>query len=209
MTKIKNLYGLILAGGSSKRMGQDKTLMDYHGKPQIEHVHNLLEVHCTKVFLSKRADQKAHKGVLSIDDDQSFLNIGPLGGILSAMKTCPESSWLVMACDLPFVTQETLGFLIQNRDPQKIATAFRSVHDGLPEPLCAIWEGPGYPEILGFFKKNVHCPRKVLINSNTKLLEQEDPRWLDNVNDQTEFKQAINHFKKGNIYVEYFDTTAP
>ncbi len=195
MTKIKNLYGLILAGGFSKRMGQDKALMDYHGKPQIEYVYDLLGKHCVKIFLSKRPDQKTYKEISVVNDTQAFTNIGPLGGILSAMKTYPENSWLVMGCDLPFVMDETLEFLIKNRKPQRLATAFKSTHDGLPEPLCAIWEAHGYPKILGFLKKDIHCPRKVLINSDTQLLEQVNPQWLDNVNDLKEFEQALRHLK--------------
>ncbi|MBI3602759.1 MAG: NTP transferase domain-containing protein [Candidatus Omnitrophica bacterium] len=191
MTNIKNLYGLILAGGFSRRMGQDKALMMYHGKPQIEYVNDLLGKHCAKVFLSKRPDQKTYKEISAIDDTQDFLNIGPLGGILSAMKAYPEISWLVIACDLPFVTNETLEFLIQNRNPRKLATAFKSTHDGLPEPLCAIWEAHGYLKILEFLKKDIHCPCKVLINSNTHLLEQANPQWLDNINDSKEFQTAL------------------
>ena len=165
--------------------------MDYHGKPQIEYAYDLIGKYCAKIFLSKRPDQKTYKEISAIDDDQIFSNIGPLGGILSAMKAYPKNSWLVMACDLPFVTDETLEFLIKNRNPQKLATAFKSTHDGLPEPLCAIWEAHGYPNILEFLKKDIHCPRKVLIKSDTPLLEQTNPQWLDNVNDSKEFQMAL------------------
>jgi molybdopterin-guanine dinucleotide biosynthesis protein A len=196
MTKIKNLYGLILAGGFSRRMGQDKALMNYHGKPQIEYVQNLLEISCEKVFLSKRNNQPTYKNITPIDDGSEFLNIGPLGGILSAMKAYPNVSWLVMACDLPFVSSETLEVLIKSRDHQKIATAFKSTHDSLPEPLCAIWEGQAYSSILEFLEKGIHCPRKVLIKSDSYLIDQSNPRWLDNINDLKEFEEAIYYLKK-------------
>lgn len=190
MTKIKNLYGLILAGGFSKRMGQDKALLNYHGKAQIEHVHDLLDTFCSSIFLSKRIDQSNYKNILSINDVDGFTGIGPLRGILSAMQTYPESSWLVIACDLPFVSKDTLHYLIEQRNPQKLATAFKSSSDGLPEPLCAIWEGHGYGKILEFFKKGIHCPRKILINSDTQILEQKNPQWLDNVNSPQEYEQV-------------------
>jgi molybdopterin-guanine dinucleotide biosynthesis protein A len=195
MTKIKNLYGLILAGGFSRRMGQDKSLMVYHGKPQIEYIQELLTEFCTKVFLSKRLDQQTYKNITVINDDPDFSGNGPLGGILSAMKTYPEASWLVIACDIPFVTKETLHFLIENRSFKKLATAFKSTYDGLPEPLCAIWESHAYSEILDLFKNDIHCPRKVLIKSDIQLIEQQDPKWLDNVNDLKEFEQALSYLK--------------
>ena len=169
--------------------------MNYHGKPQIEYVHDLLLQYCDKVFLSKRQEQSTYQSIPPIDDDESFSKIGPLGGILSAMKLYSDVSWIVMACDLPFVSTKTLQTLINQRDPSKISTAFRSVHDGLPEPLCTIWEGHAYEKILEYFKKGIQCPRKVLINSDIKLLEQLNPRWLDNVNDSKEFSQAVDLLK--------------
>jgi len=190
-TKPK-IFGLILAGGYSRRMGQDKALMDINGKPQIEHVFDLLQKHCDKVFLSKRADQKDYKGIACINDADEFSNRGPLGGILSAMKKYPGDDWLVIACDLPFITEETIQTLLTLRKPQKTATAFISSQDALPEPLCAIWEGHAYGPTLKLFNEGTHCPRKILIQSDTHLLKQYNPHWLDNINTPQEYDQAKN-----------------
>ncbi len=195
MNNPKKLHGLILAGGFSKRMGQDKALINYHGKPQIKFLFDLLTECCDSVFISKRNDQTSTDHSY-INDDLSFEGGGPLVGILSAMKAHPDASWLVMACDLPFVTQEALQLLIQQRDPSKLATAFKSTHDQLPEPLCAIWESHAYERILDLFKEGMHCPRKMLIKNDIKLLDQKNPRWLDNVNDLTDLNQALNVLKK-------------
>src|ERR1035437_38083 len=100
-TKPK-IFGLILAGGYSRRMGQDKALLEFHGKPQIKHIYDLLHKYCSKVFLSKRKYQKAYHGIASINDSDEFSHQGPLAGILSAMKKYPDADWLVVACDLPF-----------------------------------------------------------------------------------------------------------
>lgn len=193
MTQQKTkIYGLILAGGFSKRMGQDKALLDFHGMPQIEYVHELLNRYCSKVYLSKRSNQKPYKRMMCIDDDAQFADTGPLGGILSAMKKHPDESWVVMACDLPFVDHKALKALLAARDPQKLATAFISSRDHLPEPLCAIWEGKGYGAILRLFNEGVKCPRKILINSDTCLIAQENPHWLDNANTPQEYNSFRN-----------------
>ena len=176
------IFGLILAGGHSRRMGQDKALLEFNGKPQVEYINDLLEKYCSKVFLSKRNDQKTYKNLPCINDAEEFSNHGPIGGILSAMKEYPDVSWLVIACDLPFITEETVQTLLLRQDPQKIATAFISTQDKLPEPLCAIWEGHAYGSILELFKEGIHCPRKILIKSNAHLLKQTNPHWLDNIN---------------------------
>ena len=196
MNMEKNkLFGLILAGGHSKRMGQDKALLSYHGKPQVEHVRDLLEGVCAKVFISAKGRGTVYTVPLIacplLVDDPQFADAGPLTGILSAMTAHPDVSWLVMACDLPFVTAETLQYLLKNRDITRPATAFISTNDGLPEPLCAVWEHHGSKAFLEFFKKGLHCPRKILIKSNARLIAQKDPHWLDNVNTPEEYQQVL------------------
>jgi len=96
----------------------------------------------------------------------------------------------VLACDLPFLTERTLQHLIANRDPQKIATAYRSAHDGLPEPLCAIWEPAAREPVLAYIASGKQCPRKFLINSDTALLDLPEHQALDNVNTVEEFGLA-------------------
>ena len=189
---------MILAGGKSSRMGQDKSVIAYHGKPQVDSAFELLSPACTEIFLSHRRDQsgiEAYKKFSQLHYEPEFEGKGPLAGILSAMKKYPDVSWFVLACDLPFVGRKIIERLIQNRDPQKIATAYKSSHDGLPEPLCAFWEAGHYADILKFFNEGIHCPRKVLIKSNAHLLDLVDPKALDNINDLEEYKQAVKVLK--------------
>ena len=188
-TEKNKLFGLILAGGRSQRMGQDKALMSYHGKPQVEYVRDLLKEFCAEIFISGQPKQNFSV----VEDSPQFADAGPLTGILSAMTAYPGVSWLVMACDLPFADEKTLRYLIKHRDPVKAATAFISTHDGLPEPLCAIWEAGGYEHFISIFKHGARCPRKTLTRSDTHLIVQQDPRWLDNVNTPEEYRQALRN----------------
>ncbi len=112
-------------------------------------------------------------------------------GILSALETHPQVAWLVLACDLPFVDAATLRYLIANREPQRVGTAFRSSHDGLPEPLCAIFEPRALAALRDFAAQGQHCPRKFLSRSQAHLLDLPDPRALDNVNTAEERAQAL------------------
>ena len=195
---VNNLHGLILAGGHSKRMGQDKSLLVYHEKPQVEHAYDLLTPFCAKVFVSNRSDQnkqKGHEHLPQLHDNIKFNDIGPLGGILSAMTAYPNAAWLVLACDLPFVTAEAIHYLIDQRDIQKLATAFISAHDQMPEPLCAIWEAHSRERILKFLNKGIQCPRRILLKFDTRLIIQKDPRWLRNINSLQEYQQT-KKFKK-------------
>jgi len=178
-------------------MGQDKALLDFHGVPQIEFVNDLLLHFCDKIFLSKRSDQNNYKRIASIDDSEEYANHGPLSGILSAMKSYPDVSWLVIACDLPNINANVIQNLLENRNPNAIATAYKSSIDVLPEPLCAVWEGHSYSSILALFNQGIHCPRKILIKSNVHLLNQKDIHWLDNVNTLEEYEQFNKHKMQG------------
>lgn len=185
------LNGLVLAGGKSKRMGTNKDLIKWHGKEQRYHVADMLKKFCKEVFISCRQEQvkefdPAYKTLADI-----FLNIGPLGGILSALHAEKDKAWLVIACDLPLLNEETIQFLIDNRDPQKSATTYESPFDGLPEPLMTIWEPHCYPILLDFLEKGITSPRKVLLNSNEIIiLKPSNPEALINVNTPKELEQV-------------------
>jgi molybdopterin-guanine dinucleotide biosynthesis protein A len=133
-------------------------------------------------------DDAARGGLPQIVDRQP--GIGPIAGISAALLEHPKAAWLVLACDLPFLSERTLQHLIAHRDPHKLATAYRSAHDGLPEPLCAIWEPAAREPVLAHIASGKQCPRKFLINSDTALLELPERQALDNVNTVEEFSQA-------------------
>lgn len=189
------LLGLVLAGGKSVRMGDDKSRIDYHGLPQRDHAARLLQPYCREVYLSVRPDQTGepnHSFPLITD---TFLGLGPLGAILSAFREKPDAAWLVIACDLPFLNPDTLELLLRERNPSLMATAFNSPVNNLPEPLIAIWEPRSYPILLQFLAQGYDCPRKALINSPIHLLEAPDPQALENVNTPEEKKSALEKLK--------------
>jgi molybdopterin-guanine dinucleotide biosynthesis protein A len=188
---IPALFGLVLAGGASTRMRTDKALLDYHGQPQVRWAFGLLTKFCTATFVSVRPDQRddpSRAGLAQIVDRQP--GIGPIAGISAALLEHPQAAWLVLACDLPFLTGSTLQHLVAQRDPRKVATAYRSAHDGLPEPLCAIWEPAAREPLLAYIASGKQCPRKFLINADTALLDLPERAALDNVNTREEFESA-------------------
>ena len=186
------LYGLVLAGGESRRMGRDKALLDRQGRSQLEYLYSLVDGFAERTFVSARASQAAEAQRSRFPQIvDCYEGMGPVAGILSAMEKYPGADWLIVACDLPNVDADTLGHLLANRSALQPFTAYRSSHDGLPEPLCAVYAAGSDAIVREFVADGVHCPRKIMIRSDTCLLEQPDPRALDNVNTPDDLESSI------------------
>ena len=183
MTVPEKVLGLVLAGGKSRRMGSDKASLVVDGRTQLERAIGLLEEHLNEVFVSTRPGQRddpLRSRFARIVD--RYDDLGPVAGILSAMDERPEAAWLVLACDLPNIDSTTISFLLESASPDHPATAYISINDGLPEPLCAMYRPAARSVIERFVADGVKCPRKMLINSPTCLLEQPSPGALHNIN---------------------------
>jgi molybdenum cofactor guanylyltransferase len=166
--------------------------LNYHGRTQLEWAVSLLQPHAQRVFVSVRADQVGDPVRARFDqivDAQQ--NLGPIAGIVAAQAKYPQVAWLVVACDLPFLDDNTLATLIAARQPRRLATAYRSSHDVLPEPLCAIYEPTSREHLSAYVASGKNCPRKFLIKSDVELIDEPNPHALDNVNTPDEYGSAI------------------
>ena len=197
-TQSTKLCGLVLTGGRSSRMNKEKCLLSYHGVTQIEYCNNLLSRLCDKVFISNRHDQDLNRCCEDMPQiHDRFLEMGPFGGIMTAMFEYPRAAWFVLGCDMPFVDLEVLTELARARDPLKMATAY--VHDikKYPEPLCTIYE----PKILPWFFRSLGAgpvwPIKDLNHAQAKTVFIKDGRKLRSVNTPEEYRKALNALKNG------------
>ena len=186
------LYGLVLAGGKSRRMGRDKALLQRDGQSQLAFAVDLLERFADRVFVSTRSEQQheEHRGQFEQIIDR-YDDLGPVAGILSALEEHPSVDWLVVACDLPNIDAKTIEHLLEHRSTGNPFVAYRSSHDGLPEPLCALYSPDSADIVRSFIEDGVNCPRKILIRSDTLLLDQPNPRALDNVNTPEDLRASV------------------
>ena len=192
MTEQRPLYGLVLAGGKSRRMGRDKALLDRGGQSQLQFAYSLLQGLTQQQYVStsrEQADDAERQRYPQIPD--RYDDIGPLAGILSALESHPDVDWLVLACDLPNLDAMTLQFLVNQRSAGRPFTAYRSSHDELPEPLCAIYAAESIAIVRRFVDEGIVCPRKILIRSDTELLDQPNPSALDNINTPDDLADSI------------------
>jgi molybdenum cofactor guanylyltransferase len=190
--------GLVLAGGRSTRMQRAKWALEYHGEPHALYLHRLLAERCERAYLSLCAGQSADPALADVPAiADRFVDFGPLGGIVSAMFHQPHAAWLVVACDLPYVDGGTIDRLLARRAPFRFATSYRSPHDGLPEPVCTIYEPKSRMRLLQTLGLGYQCPRKVLLNAEIELIDPEHPRELINANIPVEYEEAARSFAPG------------
>lgn len=193
------LRGLVLAGGRSERLGRDKAAVVVDGQSLLERAVALLAQAVADVRVGVRREQLSGtlRGRFSLiaDDEEA---IGPAAGILAAHRLIPDSAWLVLACDMPRVTVEALRTLISRRDAARSGTAFRAAADGLPEPLCAIYE----PATLARFRRQVESggnssPRDWLTAAQPLLLDAPGPDALRSINTPEDLDNLTGESRTG------------
>lgn len=174
----ENLYGLVLAGGRSRRLGRDKATLVFKGQLQIDRSIGVLKRYCEQVFISVRDDQSYTVGADPIIDRMG--EIGPLGGILSAFFYHRDKDWLVLGVDMPFINVFDVKELISARDKEKFATCFRD-RDGGPEPLCTIYENKFKEQLLTAAKSGERSPKRILAEQGlgVKIINPKEPDHLD------------------------------
>ncbi len=190
MKKKPELCGLILAGGMSLRMGQDKAFLNYFGKPHYQLLFEELSCCCKNVFLSCRKEQSSQfDGKYPLIFDRHY-NIGPMNGLLSFFEKYPSKACLVLACDMPFADENAFHYLIGQRQMEKPATCF-SAENGLPEPLFCIWEPKAYETLKVAFREKKYSLRDLLKSSDCRLIQTIDEKWLLNINKPHELQTIL------------------
>jgi molybdopterin-guanine dinucleotide biosynthesis protein A len=207
MSNSPPLYGLVLAGGRSRRMGRDKAAIAYQdGVPHARRTAELLAAVCARVFISCRADQAEDPVLAGVEKIPDAFDVGgPLNGILSAQAAHPDAAFLVAACDLPFLSAPALEALVAGRDVTKPVTAFENpARENFLEPLCAIYE-PAYSEQARFVMNlGLGCPTKIADALDTNRLQPGDALFLDNANRPEDFERALSVV--GNLFDERRET---
>ncbi len=162
------LYGLVLGGGKSVRMGTAKEHLRYPAHPAYRRLLDLFEAASVPAYLSVASDSRdgsypdqqyplAEADCVLVD---ALPNVGPAGGLHTAHLRFPSAAWFVVACDLPFVDERTVSHLIARRSMTAHVTAYID-REGWIQPVCAIWE----PRALERLQRRVRSGRFGLYRS--------------------------------------------
>jgi molybdopterin-guanine dinucleotide biosynthesis protein A len=180
-----DIVAVVMAGGRSKRMGQDKGLIQYKNKAHRYYMADMLKTVFSEVVISVPIDF-----VLPEKSEYSYVkdvveNLGPLGGLYSLFKAFPDKSILIIATDMPEVEVRHVTNLLENRATDSVATCYKN-SDGFVEPLFAIWENSASRIIDGLIKENKLSMRMIIKNHKAKIIDIPDEKALLNINTEEE-----------------------
>ncbi len=176
---FSDIKGLVLAGGASQRMGQDKGDLKYYHQPQKYHVAEMLTGIGLDTYISIRKEQEHLPGFSYIFDH--YKNIGPMAGIVSAFKHY-KTAWLVLGCDYPFLKTKHLDYLLSKRDKSKVATVFSEEDNGFLLPTLAIYESHFLPLLQHSIHHEEYSLQKLLKKNKINIITTQDQAFksIDN-----------------------------
>jgi molybdopterin-guanine dinucleotide biosynthesis protein A len=192
----KDVYGLVVCGGKSTRMGSDKAFLVYHQKPQCYHLADILgkddQPLCTRVVISCNENQI---NLISQDYDplpdlSQYRNSGPIASLLTAFHAHPANDFLVIGCDYPFIEGKDLSeFLETIQEDSLVAAFYNSEHKY--EPLLAWYSHKCAPLLKNFYKSGQNSLQHFLRENSAEKYRPENQLIMRSVDTPSEFSAAL------------------
>lgn len=185
------VFGCILIGGESHRMGAPKHLIRANDQTWLERTAELLQrVADTVAIVGAGVVPASVPSIERLPDVPDAK--GPVAGILAAMRWAPRASWLVAACDLPDLSLDALRWLLSTRAPGVWATLPRLPGSPGVEPLLAHFDFRALPLLEGLVARGEFCPAR--ITASDRVVSPAPPpdllRAWRNVNTPAELAEA-------------------
>ncbi len=186
----------LLAGGQSKRMGEDKGLLLLNEKPVISHTIDALRKLTDQIHIIS-TDRRYHQFGLPVLPDH-YGGIGPAAGIDAALQHTVLSQVFICSCDMPFISSDAVQALADKAQYHEVSVC---KNGKFVEPLFAV------------YKKQCKIKwRELLISGTTKLTDyfnhfdtnfvdstemlRKNPHLFFNVNSPTDLLLAKQWLKK-------------
>ena len=187
---IDSVSAIVLAGGQSSRMGQDKALITLKGIPLLQQICEIAQKCASKVYVVTSWSDRYQN---IVPHDCQFVQEfplagetkpqGPLVGFAQGLAQV-ESEWvLLLACDLPCLRVEVLQEWVRELDtvPEE-AIAFLPRHSKGWEPLCGFYRHRCLPLLTDFINRDGRSFQKWLAENTVQELPLSDTKMLFNCN---------------------------
>lgn len=185
---MKQLHGVVMCGGQSRRMGTDKGLIPIGNTCWAAFMAGKLTAIPLPVSVSVNQTQiQPYKAFFS--DDQLIVDAlhinGPLNGLLSVYTRYPDDDLLLLACDMINMEAKTLSRLIDTYTDEPGYDFYAYQNTDFAEPLCAIYTSLGLKKLLAEQDETSFSNssfQRVLNQGNTKRLPIFEPSSFENSN---------------------------
>ena len=197
-----NILGAILAGGKSNRMRKDKLFLNLNNKTLIEHTVNKVKKYFKElIIITNKENEFFTKNNLTTVKDCIDGQLGPLVGILTAMKwakeNSPKCSWIArFPCDTPFFPEKIISKFIEESKKKKSLILCASSH-GRKHNIFGLWSLDLYDKLYNDIVNNkVRKVQDWTKTNNIKNLEFKfkdyDPFFNINTTEDLEFAKKLS-----------------
>lgn len=187
--------GIILAGGKSLRMGQDKGLMILNNKPLITYAIEALEPLVTEILIVANSSDYDQFGYRIVND--LIPESGPLGGLVTGLTHSKSALNVVLSCDTPFISSDLLSFLISKAEDYE---AIVPLYEGYVQPLVGIYDKVCLPQLRAMMDSGQLKMRRAVEQLNSREVVIDDSlgfyseRLFKNINTPEALEEAGSLF---------------
>jgi molybdenum cofactor guanylyltransferase len=179
------LTGIILAGGKSSRMGEDKGLMSFEDKPMIQYIIDVVKPLVEGIIIIANDKQYEQFGYPVYED--IIKDKGPLAGILTGLTHSNTDKNLVLSCDVPFVNEAILKLLIEACEDVDVVIPEK---DNRTHQLIGMYD----KSCIGTFKSELEADQRKLklaieqLNYKTINANHIDDKTFNNINSKNDIE---------------------
>ncbi len=182
------ITGFVLAGGQSRRMGIDKSLMPLNGKTLIEYSIEALRPLCNSIIISSNNSIYDFTGCEVWPDELQVQ--APIVGIYSCLKRSKTDINIILSCDMPLISTTIIEYLLENSVNHHITVPVHQ--NGFIEPLCGIYKQSAIAILKEFIdKRNFRLNDCILVSSHCLVpayqLSFFSPNTFININTHEDF----------------------
>jgi molybdopterin-guanine dinucleotide biosynthesis protein A len=189
------ITGIVLAGGQSRRMGMDKSLMKLNGKSLVEFSINALQPLCNKVVISSNGLNYDFTGCEVWPDELS--GRAPMIGIYSCIQRSATDINIVLSCDMPMMSTLMLEYLLENSVNYDITVPVHG--NSLIEPLCGIYRKSSVVILKEYIDKGNFRLKECICATSHRLIHVDDRvpsfsrKLFLNINTQDDYDNLLSY----------------
>lgn len=173
MSGKKEITAIILAGGKSTRMGEDKGLIHFNGNPLVQYVIEAAKKITARIIIVTSNSGYKQFGCDCIEDE--LKDKGPLAGIYTGLHHSGTQKNLLLGCDMPFLSETLLNSLVNNCGTEDVLL---TGHKGLAEPLCSVYDKNCIVHIRSVIEINQLKITDALAGLNTRVISFDTEDWF-------------------------------